>query len=133
MISLIQSVGFSLNSAVITYGLKAFDGGGGMQIFFLSGIYSYAMWFIGFKFKEIALPKQTYTYPGITFSIIGLLLILYGWPSFNAGGSLLSQSIASADAQSTMSHCAYVNTILTLSAAVLSAFLYHTPNDKMKL
>lgn len=118
---------------MITYGLKAFDGGGGIQIFFLSGLYSYAMWVVGFKFKDIPLPKTPHTYNGTTFSIIGLLLILYGWPSFNAGGSLLSQSIADTAARIPMTQCAYINTILTLSAAVLSAFLYHTPNEKVKI
>lgn len=51
IVSLTNSIGFSLNSAVITYGLKAFDGGGGMQIFFLSGIYGYCIWIFGIRFK----------------------------------------------------------------------------------
>ena len=75
-----MSIGFSLNSAIITYGLKAFDGGGGLQIFFLSGLFSYSLWIIGFRFKEIPISKPIYTYNGLTFSLIGLLLVLYGWP-----------------------------------------------------
>lgn len=131
-ISLIQSIGFSLNSAVIIYGLKAFDGGGGIQIFFLSGLYSYSMWLLGFRPKEISL-KPTYTHHSLVFSIIGLVLIIYGWPYFNAGGALLSQSISVSETLAQMTSCAIINTRLTLSAAVLGGFLYHTSSDKIKL
>ena len=106
-----------------------------MQVFFLSGIYSYTMWLVGFKAKEIPITKPTYTYPGMTFGVIGLLLILYGWPSFNVGGSIISSALIVTDPFSltALGGCAYINTVLTLSAAIISAFLFHTPNHKMKL
>ena len=134
IVSLIESIGFSLNSAIISYGLKAFDGGGGIQLFFLSGVYSYSIWFIGFKLKDMLISKPVYTYPGFTMGIIGLLLVIYGWPSFNSGGSLISQTISTTTAaQSIMSQCAFVNTLLTLSAAVIGGFLFHTATDKVKV
>jgi ammonia channel protein AmtB len=72
--------------------------------------------------------RPIFTYPGLTMGIIGLLLVLYGWPTFNSGGALISQTLSTnSNAQSIMSQCAFSNTILTLSASVISAFLYHTP------
>lgn len=40
----IMAIGYALNSAIIIYGLKAFDGGGGITIFLYSGLCSLIIW-----------------------------------------------------------------------------------------
>lgn len=44
LIAPIMTIGFSLNSAIVIYGLKTFDGGGGCLIFLYSGICSLMIW-----------------------------------------------------------------------------------------
>jgi hypothetical protein len=44
LIAPIMTIGYSLNSAIITYGLKTFDGGGGCTIFLYSGVCSLMIW-----------------------------------------------------------------------------------------
>ena len=44
LIAPIMTIGYSLNSAIITYGLKTYDGGGGYTIFLYSGICSLMIW-----------------------------------------------------------------------------------------
>jgi hypothetical protein len=51
--SLIQTIGFSLNSAIINYGLAIFDGGAGMQVFLFSSAFTFALWLIAFRLSNI--------------------------------------------------------------------------------
>lgn len=44
LIAPIFTLGYTFNSAVIDYGIKAFDGGGGLQIFLYSGVVSAIIW-----------------------------------------------------------------------------------------
>lgn len=90
------------------------------------------MWLLGLRPKDIPI-RPTYTYHSLLFGIIGLIFIIYGWPYFNAGGALLSFSISVTETLAQMTSCALMNTRLTLSAAVLAGFLYHTPKDKIRL
>lgn len=46
---IIQVIGFALNSSIINYGLKVFDGGAGLEVFLFSSVYSLGLWFIAFK------------------------------------------------------------------------------------
>jgi len=44
LIAPIMTIGYSLNSAIIVYALKTFDGGGGLTIFLYSGCCSLMIW-----------------------------------------------------------------------------------------
>jgi hypothetical protein len=47
----IMGIGYSLNEAIIIYGLKTFDGGGGMMVFLYSGICSFMIWVLCIRGK----------------------------------------------------------------------------------
>jgi hypothetical protein len=44
IIAPIFAIGYTLNSAIINYGIDVFDGGGGLQIFLYSGVVSALIW-----------------------------------------------------------------------------------------
>jgi hypothetical protein len=44
LIAPIMTIGYSLCSSIIIYGLKTFDGGGGVSIFLYSGVCSLMIW-----------------------------------------------------------------------------------------
>jgi hypothetical protein len=46
-----MTVGYALGSSVLIYGLKVFDGGGGLQIFLYSGAVSSIIWIICLRGK----------------------------------------------------------------------------------
>jgi len=47
----IMAIGYCLNSAIIIYGLKTFDGGGGLSIFLYSGLCSLMIWILCIRGK----------------------------------------------------------------------------------
>jgi len=51
LIAPIMTIGYSLNSAILTYGLKVFDGGGGLCIFLYSGVCSLMIWALSIRGK----------------------------------------------------------------------------------
>ena len=51
LIAPIMTIGFSLNSSILIYGLKVFDGGGGLTIFLYSGMCSLMIWILSIKGK----------------------------------------------------------------------------------
>lgn len=51
LVAPIMTVGFSLNDSILIYGLKAFDGGGGLTIFLYSGVCSLMIWILSVKGK----------------------------------------------------------------------------------
>jgi hypothetical protein len=50
-VCLIMNVLFTLNSAILNYGLRIFDGGCGMQVFLLSGVYCLIAWVVASRIK----------------------------------------------------------------------------------
>jgi hypothetical protein len=51
LIAPIMTIGYSLCSAIIIYGLKTFDGGGGVGIFLYSGMCSLMIWALSIRGK----------------------------------------------------------------------------------
>lgn len=51
LIAPIMTIGYSLGSAIIIYGLKTFDGGGGVSIFLYSGMCSLMIWALSIRGK----------------------------------------------------------------------------------
>lgn len=128
-ICLISTVGFSLNSAIINYGLKTFDGGCGMKVFLFSAATGLMAWIIGLRLKNLSITKQNRGYHTQTLGLLGILLIVYGWPFFNMGGSLLTQPNTLLTAAAVQSS-AFINTLLALSGAILSSMLLYTPHTR---
>jgi hypothetical protein len=46
-----MTIGYALGSSILIYGLKVFDGGGGLQIFLYSGAVSLMIWVICLRGK----------------------------------------------------------------------------------
>ena len=134
----IMTIGSSLCSAILIRGLKIFDGGGGLLLFFYSGICSLIIWIVLIKGNidnDKLIIKKSYVSQTLRF--IGLIIAFINWPKFNAAGALVSyfnvdtNSISVANLQGS----AIGNTYLALSASVLLAFLFapkdNTSEDKM--
>ena len=51
IIAPIMTIGFSLNASILLYGLKVFDGGGGLIIFLYSGVCSLMIWALSIRGK----------------------------------------------------------------------------------
>lgn len=128
-ISLIMSVGFSLNSAVFNYGIKIFDGGAGMQVFLFSAVFVLVAWASGMRMKNLVISKQDFTYHSQTLALVGLLLIVYAWPSFNMAGAILTSNNTLVSL-ATLQSAAFSNTIFGMSAGILCSLLLMTPHTK---
>lgn len=46
-----MTIGYSLASAVLVYGLNAYDGGGGIIVFLYSAVCSLVIWFLSVRGK----------------------------------------------------------------------------------
>lgn len=131
-ICLISVVGFSLNSAIINYGLDVYDGGCGLQVFVFSAAVCLTAWIFGIRLKDLSITKQNRGYHTQTFGLIGLLLVIYGWPFFNMGGSLITQPNTLLTATVVQSS-AFINTLLALTGAILCSMLLYTPHTKAEI
>jgi hypothetical protein len=91
LIAPIMSIGYCLNSAILIYGLKTFDGGGGLIIFLYSGICSLMIWILCIRGKidnEKYHLKQSYI--NKTLGFIGVVISFINWPKFNMAGAVIS-------------------------------------------
>lgn len=128
LIAPIMTIGYSLCSATINYGLKTFDGGGGYTIFLYSGICSLMIWVICIRGK---IDKNRYrikeSYVNHLLGFIGVIITFINWPKFNMAGAVVSAinitSTSSATASS-LQNSALPNTFLGLSASVLISILF---------
>jgi len=134
----IITIGSSLCSAILIRGLKIFDGGGGVLIFFYSGICSLIIWSVLIKgnidHQKLIIKKS---YLSQTLGFIGLIIAFINWPKFNAAGALVSYFNVDTNNISiaNLHGSAIGNTYMALSASVLLVFLFatkdNTSQDKM--
>ena len=123
----IMTIGSSLCSALLVRGLKIFDGGGGLLLFFYSGICSLIIWVVlirGNIDPKKLVVKQSYI--NQTLGLIGVILAFINWPKFNAAGALVSYYNVSTTSVSltNLQGAAISNTYLALSSCILLAFLF---------
>jgi len=91
LIAPIMTIGYCLNSSIIIYGLKAFDGGGGLSIFLYSGVCSLMIWIMCIRGKmdhDRLRIKQSYI--NKTLGFIGVVISYINWPKFNAIGAIMT-------------------------------------------
>ena len=131
-----MSVGYSLVSAVIVYGLDTYDGGGGLTVFLFSGVCSLVIWFMSVRGRiHILCHKKSESYHNYTFSFIGVVISLISWPILNMGGSLITLLNTDLTDATTLMYSAYTNTFLGLSTAILSSMILvsnDSDSEKMK-
>lgn len=139
IMSPIMGIGYSLIDAIITYGLKTFDGGGGMTVFLYSGVCSLMIWIICIRGKVNPLRyKIKESYINHTLSFIGVMVAFVNWPKFNMGGALAtSYELVDTTTISVgyLQNSALANTFLGLSAGILASILFaskDTKEDKLK-
>lgn len=91
LIAPIMAIGYCLNSAIIIYGLKTFDGGGGVTIFLYSGMCSLMIWIVCIRgkidFNKFYIKSS---YLNKTLGFIGVVISFINWPKFNMAGSIIS-------------------------------------------
>lgn len=131
-ICLIANVGFTLNSAVFNYALKIFDGGCAMQVFLLAGTSCIIAWLVASKIKAQETGIKTYGYNTESMGLIGLLLVVYGWPSFNMAGAVLTQPNTLLTLSSLQSS-AFFNTVFGMSCCVVFSMMLEAPHSKVSL
>jgi hypothetical protein len=127
IMGVIMTVGSSLCGAILIRGLKIFDGGGGLLLFFYSGICSFLIWIVlirgNIDHDKILIKKS---YINQTLGMIGVILAFINWPQFNAAGALVSYynvdttTISVGNLQSS----AITNTYLALSSSILLVSLF---------
>lgn len=124
LIAPIMTIGFSLCSSIVIYGLNTFDGGGGCLIFLYSGICSLMIWLMCIRGKaDINRYRMKESYINHMLGFIGVVLAFINWPKFNMAGALVS-SINSAAGTTSLQNSALPNTFLGLSAAILISILF---------
>ncbi len=120
-----MTIGYGLGSAIMIYGLNAYDGGGGVTVFLYSGICSIIIWFLCVRSKiSILEHKKSESYLNYTLMFIGVCMLLFSWPVFNMGGSLITiinTTIAKSAYPGSLMNSAYINTISSLGIAVISS------------
>jgi ammonia channel protein AmtB len=126
-----MTIGYSLISAILIYGLKVYDGGGGLQIFLYSGICSLVIWVISLRGKtDIQKYRIKESYINHTLSFIGVVIAFISWPQFNAAGALISSINALSGAASSLISSASTNTYLGLSTAIIISMVLASKDTK---
>lgn len=91
IIAPLMTIGSSLCSSILLYGLKVYDGGGGLTVFFYSGVCSLIIWIVSLRGK---IPMNKYkikeSYINHTLAFIGLVISFISWPAFNMAGALVT-------------------------------------------
>lgn len=135
----IMGIGYSLIEAIIIYGLKTFDGGGGMTVFLYSGVCSLMVWALCIRGKvNPNRYKIKESYINHTLGFIGVMIAFVNWPKFNMGGALAtSYNLVDTTTMSLayLQNSALANTFLGLSAGILASILFaskDTKEDKLK-
>lgn len=101
LIAPIMTIGYSLNSSIIIYGLKTFDGGGGYCIFLYSGVFSLMIWVMCIRGKIENIRYQIKeSYVNHMLGFIGVIISFINWPAFNMGGATVSSITSTAGATS---------------------------------
>lgn len=135
IIAPIMTIGYSLNSAIIIYGLKTFDGGGAFRVFLYSGIFSLMIWALCIRGKidhDRYRIKESYVNKMLGF--IGVAVSFFNWPVFNMAGANLT-ALVSASTTTSLQNSSRSNTYLGLSAAILVSVLFaskETKEEKLK-
>jgi ammonia channel protein AmtB len=117
----------------MVYGLKVFDGGGGMTVFLYSGVCSLMIWIICLRNRQ-SVRKNKQSYYNFIMGFIGIIVAFISWPRFNVAGGVVSYinanttSVASA---SYLQNSALANTFLGLVVAALMSLLFAAKDEKI--
>jgi hypothetical protein len=131
-ICLIMGVGFTLNSAILNYALKIFDGGCAMQVFLLAGASCLIAWLVVTKIKAHEMGVKTYGYNTESMGLVGLLLVVYGWPSFNMAGAVITQANTLLTL-SVVQSSAFFNTLYGMTGCIIFSLMLATPHSKVSI
>lgn len=127
IIAPVLSIGSSLCGSIIIRGLKVFDGGGGLLVFFYSGVCSLMIWAMIFRGKlptsAVVMKKSFLNH---AFGLIGLILLFINWPKFNSAGAFLSYVNVNTTTISIsyLQNSALANTFLALCVSILIATFF---------
>lgn len=133
LIAPIMTIGYSLCSAIIVYGLKTFDGGGGVSIFLYSGVCSLMIWALSIRGKIDShryVIKESYVNQMVGF--IGVIIAFINWPSFNMAGATITSlnSLNTTANVISLRSSAYPNTFIGLSGGILLSILFASKETK---
>lgn len=129
----ILAVGHTLCSSLIVYGLKVFDGGGGMTVFLYSGVCSLMIWIICLRNRQSE-RKNKHSYYNIIMGFIGIIVAFISWSRFNVAGGVVSYinvNTTSVLSASYLQNSALANTFLGLVVAALMSLLFAAKDEKI--
>lgn len=129
LVCIVEVVGFSLNFAVSTQGIKAVMCGGGMGIFLFAASF-------GFFIKLFNFPQQRHepdgNYTNGTLKLIGVVLMVFSWAGFNSMGSLFDADNVS-ESSTLLLASAYFNTILCLAGAIICSLTVQSFGNRINM
>lgn len=128
LVAIIEVIGFSLNLAVETLGIKAVTCGGGMTIFLFASAFAFCIKLFSFPYQKHA-PDNNY-FNG-TLKLIGVILMVFSWPGFNTMGSLFDTSNVSSTANILPS--AFYNTVYCLASSIICSLTIQSFSNRIHI
>lgn len=128
-LSLLLSIGFSLNASIFAYGLKIYDSGAGMQVFLFSSVFFIVAWVCAMLRKKLEVTKQVFWYHGQSIGVVGVLLVVYSWGSWNMAGAVFTAK-NSVEGLTQLQTSAFMNTIFGMASSIVFSMLLMTPHYK---
>lgn len=128
VVSLIEIVGFSLNVVIENKKINAVLGGGGVTIFLFAVTFSFCIKLLNYKSLKIT---EDFSYNSGIFKIIGLVLMVFSWPSFNQMGATIDSTVVSSTAN--LAPSSYYNTIFALSTGIICSLTLQSYGNRVNL
>lgn len=128
LVIIVEVIGYSLNFAVERLGIQAVNGGGGMTIFLFAAGFGLMMKLLSYPHQKI---KPNTNYFNGSLKLIGVILMVFGWPGFNTMGSLFDADNVLSTANLTTS--AFYNTIFCLASAIICSLILQSFGNRIHL
>lgn len=118
LITMLEVFAFALNWGICRWGINAITGGGGMTIWMFGLLYAIAI--KKFYFLE-AKNTENARYFTKTFQLIGIVIMIITWPSFNQLMAAHDTAVWNISASAILQQEAYLQTWLVLFSAVIAS------------
>lgn len=128
VIALIEIIGFSLNVAIENKKINAVLGGGGVTIFLFAATFAFCIKLLNYKTLK---STEDFSYNSGVFKIIGLVLLVFAWPSFNQMGATIDSTNVAATAN--LGPSSYYNTIFALSTGIICSLTLQSYGNRVNL
>lgn len=130
LVAMLEVFAFALNWGICRWGVNALTGGGGMTIWMFGILY--AIGIKKFYFLE-AKNAENARYFTKTFQLIGIVVMVITWPSFNQLMAAHDTAVSNISSTAILQQEAYLQTWLALLSAVIASLSLRILGEKMVL